>query len=80
MIIVVHGCKLIINFRSFFKRHIPVPSYYTVILESLDGLKHNLVMNITMERIGEMIDIRMEEVLPSKSLWKASTQASWMWK
>ena len=44
-------------------------------LESLDGLKHNLITNITVERTGEMIDIQMNEVLPSKSLWKASTLA-----
>ena len=44
-------------------------------LESLDGLKWNLVINITVERTGEMIDIQMEEVLPSKSLWKTSILA-----
>ena len=44
-----------------------------MILESIDGLGYSLVANVTVERTGEMIDMHMDEVLPSKSLWKAST-------
>ena len=44
-----------------------------MILVSINGLGYNLVINITVERTGEMIDMHMDEVLPSKSLWKAST-------
>ena len=49
--------------------------YYTMILESLDDLGQNLEVNITVERNGEMIDMRIEEPLPFRSLWKASALA-----
>ena len=45
-----------------------------MILESLDGLGQNLIINITVQRSGEseMINMTIEEVLPSKSLWNAT--------
>ena len=46
-----------------------------MILESLDGLGQNWGINITVGRNGEKIDMSIEEVLPSKSLWKASILA-----
>ena len=46
-----------------------------IILESLDGLKDNLVINITVERNGEMIDMLTEETVPPNSLWRASILA-----
>ena len=46
-----------------------------MILESLDGLGQNLIINITVQRSGEMIDMSIEEPLPSKSLWKVSILA-----
>ena len=44
-------------------------------LESLDGCKDNLVINITVERNGEMIHMRTEETVPPNSLWRASILA-----
>ena len=46
-----------------------------MILESLDGLQQNLEINVTLERNGEMVDMSIDEPLPSKSLWKASVLA-----
>ena len=46
-----------------------------IILESLDGLEDNLVINITVERNGEMIDMLTEETVPPNSLWRASILA-----
>ena len=46
-----------------------------MILESLDGLGQNLEVNIAVERNVEMINMHIEEVPPSKSLWKASILA-----
>ena len=45
-----------------------------MILESLDGLGQSLVINITVQRSGEMIHMTIEEVLvlPSKSLWNST--------
>ena len=44
-----------------------VPSYYEMILESLDG-REDLVTNITVEKNGEMIDMHVEESVPPNSL------------
>ena len=44
-------------------------------LEPLDGHKDNLVTNITVERNGEMIDMHVDETVPSNSLWRASILA-----
>lgn len=41
-------------------------------LEPLDGHGRSLLINITVERSGEMITMGLIEDLPSKSLWKAS--------
>ena len=48
-----------------------------MILESLESLKDDLVINITVERNGEMINMSLsaEERVPPKSLWKASILA-----
>ena len=53
----------------------PVPSYYTLILEPLDGLGQDLVVNITIEREGDVVNMTLDEKLPSKSLWNASILA-----
>ena len=45
-----------------------------MILESLDG-REDLVTNITVERNGEMVDMRVEEIVPPASLWRASILA-----
>ena len=45
-----------------------------MILESLDG-REELVTNITVERNGEMIHIRVKEIVPPNSLWRASILA-----
>ena len=61
---------------GLFQSGVPVPSYYEMTLESLDGCK-DLVTNITctVERNGEMIDIHVEESVPPNSLWRASILA-----
>ena len=46
-----------------------------MILESLDGHNDYLVINITVERNGEMIDMRTEQTVPPNSLWRASILA-----
>ena len=50
----------------------PVPLYYTMILEPLDGQTNDIVINITVERNPGMINIAIQEVLPFRSLWNAS--------
>ena len=55
-----------------FQSQDPVPSYYIMNLESIDGLGQNLAVNITVERNGNNVNMHMEEMLQSKSLWKAS--------
>ena len=62
----MHGIK--------FQSGAPVPSYYEMTLESLDGCE-DLVTNITVERNGEMIDMHIEESVPPNSLWRASILA-----
>ena len=53
----------------------PVPSYYTMILESIDGFGQNSVINITVERDDEMIKMSIDERFPSKLLWRISVLA-----
>ena len=57
-----------------FQSNVPVPSYYKMTLESLDG-REELVINITVERNGEMIDMHVEESVPPNSLWRAAILA-----
>ena len=59
---------------GLFQIAVPVPSYYEMTLESLDG-REDLVINITVERNGEMIDMHVEESVPPNSLWRASILA-----
>ena len=45
-------------------------------LESLDGIGLGfIIVNITVERNGEMIGMSIEEPLPPKTLWNVSVQA-----
>ena len=46
-----------------------------MILESTDGFGQDLVINITVERNGEMLDMSIGQILPSKSLWRVSVLA-----
>ena len=57
--------------HGLFQSGAPVPSYYEMTLESLDG-REDLVTNITVERNGEMIAMHIEESVPPNSLWRAS--------
>ena len=50
----------------------PVPSFYEVVLESLDGHATDLLVNATVHRDNELISIAIENVLPPKSLWNTS--------
>ena len=50
----------------------PVPSFYEVVLESLDGHAGDLLVNATVHRDNELIHVVMEDMLPPKSLWNAS--------
>ena len=61
--------------HNLFQSLDPVPSFYEMNLESLDGHGSDLVVNITVHRSNEMISIVMEDVLPSKFLWNASILA-----
>ena len=54
----------------------PVPSFYVIVLESLDGHGSNLVVNVTVHRNQETISVFLEDELPSKSLWNASVLAN----
>ena len=58
------------------KDHSPVPSYYTMILEPLDGhQEQNLMINISVERSGEMVNMSVDGEIPTKTLWNASLLA-----
>jgi hypothetical protein len=46
-----------------------------MILTSIDGFGQDLVKNITVERDGGMISMSIDDVLPSKLLWKVSVLA-----
>ena len=53
-----------------------VPSYYTMILEPLDGhQEQNLMINISVERSGEMVNMSVDGEIPTKTLWNASLLA-----
>ena len=41
----------------------PVPHYYTMMLESLDGITGNSQVNISVQRDGEMITLQIGEPL-----------------
>ena len=49
----------------------PVPRYYTMMLESLDGIGGNLQIIISVQRDEEMITLQIGEPLPLKCLWNA---------
>ena len=54
----------------------PVPSYYTMILEPLDGhQEQNLMINISVERSGEIVNMSVDGEIPTKTLWNASLLA-----
>ena len=57
-----------------FQSDVPAPSYYEMILDSLDG-RVDLVTNIIVERNGETVDMHIEENIPPNSLWRASILA-----
>ena len=63
------------NFYTLFQSLDPVPSFYVVLLESLDGHASDLLVNVTVYRDNELIRVVMEDVLPLKSLWNASILA-----
>ena len=54
----------------------PVPSYYSMSLESLDGRGQKMSTNISVERSGEAIEMHINNYkLPPKSLWKVIVRA-----
>ena len=56
--------------------HSPVPSYYTLILEPLDGhIDYNLMINISVQRSGELVNMSVDGEIPSETLWNASLLA-----
>ena len=63
------------SMHGVFQSLDPFPSFYVVILESLNVLGNNSTINITVRRNNEMISLTMEDVLLPKSLWKASILA-----
>ena len=69
----VFSCSLLLY--SLFQSLDPVPSFYEVLLESLDGHARDVMINITVHRDNEIISIMMEDILPSKLLWNASVLA-----
>ena len=60
------------SFAILFQSVEPVPLYYTMMLESLDGIGSNLRVNISVQRDGETVTMQIEKPLPSKCLWSAS--------
>ena len=51
----------------------PVPSYYTLKLEPLDGIGDSQNINISVQRDREIVSIHnIGEALPPKHLWNAS--------
>ena len=67
--------ELCFTFYSIFKDNSPVPSYYTMILKSLDGTQIDSTVTITVQRNGESVELRLERQLPSKTLWNVSLLA-----
>ena len=57
--------------HTLFQSLDPVPSFYEVILESLDGHARDFLVNATVHRNNELIHVVMEDTLPPKSLWNA---------
>ena len=65
-----------VAFSCRSKDRSPVPSYYTIILEPLDGhQEQNLMINISVERSGEMVNMSVDGEIPTKTLWNASLLA-----
>ena len=53
-----------------------MPSYYTLILKPLDGhIDNNLMINISVQRNGELVNMSLDGEIPSKTLWNASLLA-----
>ena len=53
-----------------------MPSYYTLILEPLDGhIDHNSMINISVQRSGELVNMSVDGEIPPKTLWNASLLA-----
>ena len=53
-----------------------MPSYYTLILEPLDGhIDHNLMINISVQRSGELVSMSVDGEIPPKTLWNTSLLA-----
>ena len=53
-----------------------MPSYYTLILKPLDGhIDHNLMINISVQRSGELVNMSVDGEIPSETLWNASLLA-----
>ena len=53
-----------------------MPSYYTLILEPLDGqIDHNLMINISVQRSGVLVNMSVDGEIPPKTLWNASLLA-----
>ena len=46
-----------------------------MVLKSLDGTQSDSTVNITVQREGESIELRLERQLPSKTLWNVSVLA-----
>ena len=42
-----------------------------MMLESLDGIGSNLPVNISVQRDGEMVTMKIGETLPPRRLWTA---------
>ncbi len=42
-----------------------------MMLESVDGTGSNMLVNISMQRDGEMVTMQIGEPLPSRRLWSA---------
>ena len=52
-----------------------MPSYYTMLLKSLDGTQSDSTVTINVQREGESVELRLERQLPSKKLWNVSVLA-----
>ena len=53
-----------------------MPSYYTLILKPLDGhIDYNLMINISVQRCGELVNMSVDKEITPKSLWNASLLA-----
>ena len=52
-----------------------MPSYYTMVLKSLDGTQSDSAVNINVQREDESVELHLERQLPSMTLWNASVLA-----